>query len=286
MSGVSLETVVVAYGGADHLGACLATLGDGVKVTVVDNSNSDDVRAVADRLRATYIDAGANLGFGAGVNLALRRLAVNPPTYVLLLNPDARLDPDNLRALTAFLDSAANKRVAATSPRLVGEHGESQRVVWPYPSPWRAWVEAVGFGRVGARRTFVIGAVLMLRWSALLEVGFFDERFFLYAEETDWQRRAAEMGWTSALCGGAIATHVGAGTSENPRRREVLFHAGQETYVRKWFGSAGWAFYRSAAACGATARALLLRGERRAEAKRRALLYARGPKRCAGLALK
>jgi GT2 family glycosyltransferase len=276
-----LHAVVVAYHAPEELDECLRALEGELGVTVVDNSSSPAVREVARRRRADYVDAGWNSGFAAGANLALARLAGGGPADVLLLNPDAVLTPDNLRALGAFLHRPGNGRLAAVSPRLVDPKGSEQRVAWPFPSPARAWLEALGLGRLPARRTYAIGAVLALRWEALREVGLFDERFFLYAEEADWQRRASALGWSSGVCAGAFASHVGAGTSSDPRRREVLFHAAHETYVRKWFGASGWLVYRSAACLGATARALVLGGERRAEAARRARLYLRGPRRCA-----
>jgi GT2 family glycosyltransferase len=145
------------------------------------------------------------------------------------------------------------------------------------------WAEAVGLGRLPTRQIFLAGAVLLLRREAVLDVGPFDERFFLYAEEADWQRRARERGWASALCPDAVAEHVGGGTSMHASRRETLFHAAQETYIRKWYGRSGWLAYRVAACLGAAARALVLRHERRKEAARRTLLYLRGPRRCATL---
>ena len=148
---------------------------------------------------------------------------------------------------------------------------------WPFPTPARMWAEAFGLGRLPARGRFVVGAALLLAREAIDDVGLFDERFFLYAEETDWQRRARKRGWTSAVCVDAVAEHVGAGTSANPRRRETLFHAAQETYIRKWYGRTGWLLYRVAACLGAAARTLVLTRERRTEAARRALLYLRGP---------
>ena len=134
-----------------------------------------------------------------------------------------------------------------------------------------------------ARRTFVIGAVLLLRREAIDDVGGFDERFFLYAEEADWQRRARERGWGSAVCAAVVAEHAGAGTSTNAQRREVLFHAAQETYIRKWYGAAGWWLYRVAACSGAGVRAVALTRERRRDAARRLFLYLRGPCHCAAL---
>jgi GT2 family glycosyltransferase len=277
------HVVIVAYGAEDALERALAALQRAAGVTIVDNSSSEAVKAVAARHGAEYVDAEANLGFAAGANLALRPLLRGEPCDVLLLNPDAALAPRDLGALVSFLHGLRNERVAAVAPRLVGEAGREQRVVWPFPSPTRAWAVAVGLGDMPAGRTFVVGAVLLLRWEALQDVGLFDERFFLYAEETDWQRRAAERGWVSAQCPDAVAAHAGAGTSDDPLRRESLFHAAQETYIRKWHGSLGWALYRTAALLGAVARVVVLTGERRTTAAQRAVLYARGPRRAAAV---
>jgi GT2 family glycosyltransferase len=234
------------------------------------------VEAVATRHGAAYIDAGSNRGFAAGVNIGLRRLDAED---ALLVNPDAVVTPDALRSLTSWLGHSGNERVAAVAPRIFGRDGAAQRVAWPFPTPLRACIEAIGLGRLPAPHRFVIGAVLLLRAEALADVGDFDERFFLYAEEADWQRRAYERGWTSAICAEADAQHVSAGTSADPLRRELLFHAAQETYIRKWFGPPGWLLYRAAVCAGAAARAVVLTGERRREAGRRALLYLRGPRR-------
>jgi GT2 family glycosyltransferase len=249
-------------------------------VTVVDNSSSEHVAAVAGRRGAEYLDAGANRGFAAGVNIALGRFEANPPANVLLLNPDAIIQLEDLKTLVA--NARSSDKLGAVAPRLVERDGSAARVAWPFPSPWRAWVEALGFARfLRFGRQFVIGAVLLLDWRAIREVGSFDDSFFLYCEETDWQRRAAESGWRSAVCAEAVAMHTSAGTSDDAGRREALFHAAHETYIRKWFGTTGWWAYRAAAGFGAIARAVLLRGERRSLARRRAAIYVRGPRRCA-----
>ncbi len=64
----------------------------------------------------------------------------------------------------------------------------------------------MGLGRLRRRVDFVIGSVLLVRSEALDEVGPFDEQFFLYAEETDWQRRARDLGWA---CGPLPRGHRG-----------------------------------------------------------------------------
>jgi GT2 family glycosyltransferase len=276
-----VHVVVVAFEAPDRLAEALDGLDGKFAVTVVDNSSSGEVAEVARSRKADYVDPGANLGFAAGANVALYRIAGSGPD-VLLLNPDAVITPAEIAKLSAALHAPACERCGAIAPRLVDSGGD-QRVLWPFPSPLRAWVDALGVGeRLRSRATFAVGAVLLLRREALEEVGVFDERFFLYAEEADWQRRAYALGWTAAVCRDAVARHAGAGTSHDPRRREALFHAGQETYIRKWFGTRGWWLYRTGVVCGAAGRALVLRAERRRAAARRAVLYVRGPRRLAG----
>jgi GT2 family glycosyltransferase len=237
---------------------------------------------VAQRHGATYLRRARNDGFAAGVNEALSRLLAGPPTDTLLLNPDARIAGADVGRLARAL--ADDEGLAAVSPRLADEQGEQERALWPFPSPLHAWLEAVGLARWQGGPRFAVGTALLLRWEAVRDVGLFDERFFLYAEEADWQRRAAERGWRSALVEEATATHDGAGTSSDARRRELLFHAGQETYVRKWHGAGGWQAYRAAVVAGALVRAGLLRGERRRTAAARALIYLRGPAHSLGRA--
>lgn len=274
-----IHVVVVGYHGADDLDACLAALGNDIEVTLIDNSGSADVRAVASRRGVEYVDPGENLGFAGGVNVALRRILNGPPRDVLLLNPDTLLSPEALDQLARFLHQPGNERIAALSPRLVDASGTEQRVSWPFPSPGRAWREAIGLRHRSAREVYVIGAVLLLRWEALVDVGMFDSSFFLYAEEADWQRRARADGWSSVLCKEVVAIHRGAGTSSDPSLREALFHAAHETYIRKWYGAWGWWWYRSAAVVGAAARCMVLKGERRRAAARRTRIYLRGPRR-------
>lgn len=270
-----MQAIVVAYRYPEQLDRCLAALSHELPVTVVDNSSLREVEEVASRHGAAYVDAGGNLGFAAGVNIGLRRTSGED---VLLVNTDAVVSPAAVRSLASCLHRAENQRVAAVAPDIVG-----QRVAWPFPTPWRAWAEALGLDGLPARRQFVIGAVLLLRAEALADVGDFDEQYFLYAEETDWQRRAHANGWTSMVCAEADVRHTSAGTSADPLRREMLFHAAQETYIRKWYGPTGWLVYRIAVTVGATTRTIVLTGERRREARRRALLYIRGPLRSAAL---
>ena len=275
-----LDVVVVAFGAPELLDDCLTRMEDRLCVLVVDNSSDPSVRAVAEGHGATYIDPGRNLGFAAGVNLGLahRRGGGDPAGDVLLLNPDASITPDDISRLHDHL--RADPGLACVAPTQVDPvTGEAARVGWPFPTPARAWLEALGLGRLGGRTDFLIGSVLLVRGAALGDVGPFDERFFLYAEETDWQRRAAELGWSVGLCADAVATHVGAGTGGEQSARDIHFHASNERYVRKHHGRIGWLVFRSGVITGALVRALIIPGDRGRLAATRFRLYLAGPSR-------
>ncbi|WP_309064585.1 glycosyltransferase [Microbacterium sp.] len=273
--GHSVEVVVVAYGAIGMLRRALAPVA-GMPVTVVDNSSLPEIAALCQELGIRYIDPGSNLGFGAAVNVALSDRLL-PDADVLLLNPDAEIDRDGITALQRAL--RADPRLASVGPAQADPDGHTAQVEWPFPAPHRAVLEAVGLGGLAGGPRFVIGSVLLLRAEALAQVGGFDERFFLYAEETDWAYRAHLLGWRHAAVPEVTAVHAAGGTSSDPRRREAHFYASLERYLRKHHGAVGWAVARWANWAGASVRALALRGEERVRARRRAAIHRLGPVR-------
>ena len=280
-----LHAVVVAYGPVELLEACLAALGGTLPVVVVDNGSSPATEAVVERYGARYVDPGRNVGFGAGVNRAVAELVASgsehgAPPDVLLVNPDAAVTPDVVGHLHRVLLSDPSLAAVAPAQRR-SDDAEEDRVCWPFPTPSGMWLQATGVGRMRQRCEFLVGSVLLVRGAALADVGGFDERFFLYSEEIDWQRRATMTGWRVRYCPDVVALHVGAGTDGDSSRRELRFHAGNERYIRKWFGPWGWRSYRLAHVVGALVRVVVLRGESRRLASERLRIYLAGPDRLA-----
>jgi GT2 family glycosyltransferase len=271
------EVVVVAYGDPGPLREALAPLA-GFSVTIVDNSSAAETRAFAADIGAQYVDPGANVGFATAVNLALGSLADRgrADADVLLLNPDATISASGVRELMRALH--ADPLVACVAPRQTAPGATSpDRVAWPFPSPMGAWLVALGLGRLDRRHGFVIGSILLLRGDALHDVGGFDERFFLYAEETDWQRRAVARGWTTRVVDDVTGTHVGGGTSSDSRVRSTLFHRSQLAYIDKHFGPVGEGLYRVAVVAGSAVRSLLASGAARDDARWRVRFYLTAP---------
>lgn len=275
MTGARPAVIVVAYGRPDLLNAALTPLRGSYDLLVVDNSRSDAIREVARHSGAQYDRPPSNLGFASGVNRGLTTLVGRD---VLLLNPDAVLSASALEVLASRLRSQSD--LGAVAPRLRRPDGVEERSVWPMPTPWLPWRGAAGLGARSGGRTFLNGAVLLLRAEAVADVGLFDERFFLYAEESDWQQRAQRAGWRVQLVNEVHAEHVGAAMSASSELRDIFFHSSAELFIRKWHGNYGWRLF-CAGSVAAALRRSLVPGLRDAESRRRQLramrLYVRGP---------
>lgn len=242
-------------------------------MVIVDNEASPAAAEIAGAFGARYVPTPTNVGFAAGVNMGLRE-AWDGTRDVLLLNPDARITARDLLALQRAL--RAQPRLAAVGPRLVDDQGRCQRADWPLPSPGQVWIDALALGRFWRGRRFVVGAVLLLRAEALAQVGEFDERYFLYAEEADWQLRAQRLGWEVQVVDSVTATHVGGASSGDRMVRERQFQASGAAFADRWYGRAGALSMRWGSMVAAGRRAVVGSSSSRAHNRRVLRLYVRG----------
>jgi GT2 family glycosyltransferase len=109
----------------------------------------------------------------------------------------------------------------------------------------------------------VKGAALLVRRTAFEEVGGFDERFFLYAEESDLCARLSERGWTILFEPAARVVHRGGVSAGDALFGQV--NASLATYVARHQGRLAGALARAVLAAGAAGRyviSLVTPGER------------------------
>ena len=291
----SITAVIVSYNTRDMTLECLRALAEAARplcleTWVVDNASTDGSVEAIERAALPGVQVIANLknvGFGAANNQAMWRARGE---FILLLNSDAFLD---VGALGVLLDHLRNHPEAgAVGPRLRYADGTSQVSCYRFPTPLRAWIENLGVARFFSwhpqwedlakwdHRTardvdFVIGACLLVRRRVWEEVGGFDEGFFLYSEETDWQRRMHEAGWRIAFTPDATAVHLagGSGAQEKVRINQHFF-ASLDYYVRKHHGLLGLISFRLAMTVGSLIRAIWWSG-RSLSAGQRARAFAK-----------
>lgn len=271
-----LSVVIVSYNTRAMTLDCLRTLfgepgAAGAEVLVVDNASAD---GSAEAIRAEFPAARVilnerNAGFGAANNLAMAQARGR---YFLLLNTDAFPLPGAVAGLIDFLDK--NPDVGVAGPRLLNRDGSLQQSCFRCTTPAYAWLENLGLLKLmrahpafddyrawdhASERDveFVIGACLLVRREVYEKVGGFDERFFMYQEEADWEKRIKEAGWRIVFTPSAVVTHLGGASGlEQPAKISRHFFESLDTYMVKHHGRLGAMLVRAAMLVGCSVRAL------------------------------
>jgi GT2 family glycosyltransferase len=212
-----IDAVVVTWNTRDITLPALTQLAESVpegllNLVVQDNGSTDGtVAAVKAAFPAADVEASPrNLGFAAGVNLALRRTTA---PWVLLLNSDAWPERGAVERLLECAER--HPRAAAVAPRLLRPDGSLEQSTWPFPSLRTAASSALRAGRYAWGHDqeravdWAVGAALLLRRSALDDIGPLDDSLFMYAEDLDWCWRAHDAGWETWFTPAAVVRHVG-----------------------------------------------------------------------------
>ena len=207
-----------------------------LRVTIVDCASCDVSVVVANgfrsqaRLPTAVIALDENLGFAGGMNEALRR---SSGPFVLLLNPDARPEPDYLSNLLGSIEDLVGHRIGAVTGRLVrpatASEGPRIDACGMRLSPtWRHLDRGSGardrgqlkrrervFGATGAASLFVRAALEDVAVGGRV----FDETFHTFREDAELCFRLQERGWEVVYEPTARATHR---RSNLPSRRKQM----------------------------------------------------------------
>lgn len=259
MSLRSCDVIIVNFNAGDFLRDAVgsALRSPTIKhVFVVDNASTDaslESLHIKPDERVTVIRNAANLGFAAGCNIGIAR---SDTQYVLLLNPDCRIEEGAVERMSDVLTAGEN--IGMCGPLLLNPDGSEQaggrRVV---PTPWRALVRILGLWRLRrlSPKTFsdfalhreplpdrpidvdaISGACMMVRRDAAAAVGPMDEEYFLHCEDLDWCVRFRQQGWRILFVPDAKATHQkGVSTAGKPLTTEWYKHRGMIRFYLKFF---------------------------------------------------
>ena len=252
---IDLSILIVTYDSSDEIVACLDSIGfpDGLagEVVIVDNQSSDDTVATieAHPSPVRLVVSPLNSGFGAGVNLAA---AHAQGAYLLLLNPDAVLAPDCIPRLlelasqrpdatlcggvTHMSDGTRNPHTIRRLPSLRTLFAFATGWTWVAPPRLRPeYVELPPAGLVEAE--MITGSLMLIRRENFTGLNGFDERFFMYGEDTDLCARIVEGGGVILVDTSASITHDGGASTRSEGRKLAMMMAGKVTYLRiRWSG--------------------------------------------------
>lgn len=246
--------IVMYHSGPSLLKAVECVLSSDIPIDLhlVDHSPKDPWADLvhADWPSVDIIEPGRNLGYGAGNNAALPRLKSE---YHIIMNPDVTFDPTLISRMVAYMD--AHKDIAVLTPRIFGEDGAEQFVPRRQPT-----VRYLLSGRLAdhspyfkAQRDaytmadtpltgpmsvqFATGCFMLIRTHLFYQLKGFDERFFLYHEDSDLSRRVLQRGqivYHPDFC----ITHVWRRSSARSRRALLQHVLSTIRFFMKW----GWSW--------------------------------------------
>src|SRR4051794_38208888 len=207
--------------------------------------------------------------------------------FCLLLNEDAELCDGAVDALLAAL--RADPGAACAGAQLLAPDGTPQPCAWRLPSVGTALAGAVFLHRIATVQSggdqlrevgWMQSSALLVRREAAAQVGWLDSDFFVYSDETDFQKRLHDAGWRVLYVPQARAVHHEQLSTDAAAaaRRITEFHRGRDLYMRKHHGAFQAAIARVLNAVPYAIRALIPGRDHRRMALHasRALMPARG----------
>lgn len=261
----SLRVVIVNWNSGTGLRKCLESFAiaslEGFtleNVIVVDNASEDgSIEGLSLPLLPLQILRNeTNQGFAAGCN---RGAAGSRADYVLFLNPDTELLEYSLSAPVAFMERPENAQIGICGISLLDDSGRLARHCARFPTTTMFLAKALGVERwlpatLASHKMIewdhlesrpvdqVIGAFYFVRRQLFERLGGFDERFFVYFEDVDFARRAAQLGFASYYLADGVAYHEGGGSSRRAQARRLAYsvrsrlHYGWKHYGGLSFG--------------------------------------------------
>ncbi len=250
-----VSIIIVSFNTREMTCACIQSVldeGKGVaqEIIVLDNCSSDgSADAIAGRFPdITLVRSPDNLGFGKGNNVAAEHATGE---YILLLNPDTLILD---RAVERLLEFARQKPQAKMwgGKTLFADGSLNPASCWAFMTPWSVACGALGLSSIFPQSSLfnreaypgwnrdserevdlITGCFLLLKRSFWYELGAFDEKFYVYAEEADLCYRARKQGAIPTVTPTARIVHYG-GASENVRSGKLIrLFSGKATFIRK-----------------------------------------------------
>jgi len=219
------------------------------KLFLIDNSPTNDLKDICKDARVEYIHSEKNVGYGAGNNIAIRMI-LNETKYHLVLNPDVYFEKGVFDSIYEYMEN--NPDVGMLSPQVYYPDGMRQPLCKLLPTPYDLSIRRfLPFRKIVQKRNryyelrfsgyskimeapFLSGCFMFIRAEALKKVGLFDEKIFMYYEDTDLTRRM-QGHYKTIFYPSAEIVHSYKGSFHNPRLLMIQIRSAIY-YFNKW----GW----------------------------------------------
>ena len=255
---LKLSIIIVSYNVRQFLEQALISIKKALRtiqheIVVVDNSSADGTASmIGEQFPEVKLLANSmNRGFARANNQAL---AICRGEILCLINPDTLVQENTFEVLVRFFDH--HPRAGAVGCKILNPDGSLQLACRrSIPTPWVAFTKISGLARLFPNsRTFgrynltfldpdqtteveaISGSFMMVRRSAIDQVGLLDPDFFMYGEDLDWCFRIRKAGWKIYYVPETQIIHFkGESSKKSPFEQRRMFYEAMHRYVKKHF---------------------------------------------------
>lgn len=260
---MKLSIIFVLYNSRSVIEAALdsvygSTVNFDYEVILVDNKSPDNAVAFIQQKYLSQPELAAktklvlndsNAGYGIGNNIGMKEARGE---YILILNTDIKLEPDNLQIMIDFMQSRPD--VGGSTCKLVMGNGEIDKASRrSEPNLVKSFFRLFGFQKLfpkwfggynmlnkdpnqESEIEACSGAYLLMSRAAYKATGGFDERFFMYGEDVDLCRSIREAGFRIWWYPKTICYHYrGQSTKKTPQKMLYAFYEAMWIYYKKWY---------------------------------------------------
>lgn len=258
-----LAVVTVSFGSQDVLGGFLASVGAAsttpLAVVVSDNLPEPDneVQHLTERIGASYLPMGSNVGYGSAMNAAIESLPASVE-WILISNPDVVLSPGAIDKMVSVGET--DPHIGSIGPGILNLDGTlypSARAVpslrtgvghamffnlWP-SNPWsRRYLNDTAIPTMRRDAGWLSGSCFLVRRSAFDELGGFDPEYFMYFEDVDLGYRLGKHEYRNVYEPSIHVTHAGAHSTTADSDKMIAAHhkSARRFLARKYPGPLLW----------------------------------------------
>jgi GT2 family glycosyltransferase len=225
-------------------------------IYIVDNAPNDNFKEFAQSLseKVVYIQGYGNIGYGAAHNIAIKASIAQRSKYHLVLNPDVEFEQDVVEKLVEFMDD--NPIVGLVMPKILYPNGDIQHLCKLLPTPadlifrrflaFTSWakkrkekyeLQTMNYEQAHFDIPSLSGCFMLFNTEVLEKIMGFDDRYFLYMEDTDLCRRAHQVSKTAFYPAVSVVHNYAKGSYKNYKL--LRYHiCSAVKYFNKW----GWFF--------------------------------------------
>lgn len=225
-----------------------------VKLYLIDNSADNSLKVLEkENENIEYILNNTNVGFGKAHNIAIQKAIDSACKYHFVINPDIILNPDIdvLTGMVNYMDT--NSDIGMMMPQVLNEDGTMQYLPKLLPSPfsifvrrfkqpkfyYKSFIEKYELRFVDPNMIYTApilsGCFTLFNIESLKEVGFYDDKFFMYFEDWDISRRINEKYKTVYYPSVSVYHGYESGANKNRKLFKIFLNSAFH-YFNKW----GW----------------------------------------------